>query len=427
MNKSESYVEKFAKYVPRTPFSRLDPAHQEFIRHLAGKYRFTFQELKQVSEAALDLCMWGETPLNRWWPPQEVHLERPGKATKKYLLQRLREWLQDLKSAPKTYPEQGLEKPAPHPLKPALHKSNKQIIGRCPVASEATVCCNLLTLDAVENCGFGCNYCTIQTFYGDQAIFDADLGAKLRAIELDPERFYHIGTGQSSDSLMWGNQHGMLDDLCEFAARNPNILLEFKTKSRNVAYFLAPGLPRNIALSWSLNTPVIIRNEEHFTATLAQRLEAARQVADRGVKVGFHFHPMVYYQGWRDDYQSVAGQLPERFTPDEVLFVSLGSVTFIKPVVQAMRRRGRASKMLQMEMVPDPKGKLTYPDPVKEELFGHLYRALAPWHGNVFMFLCMEKAALWESIFGYAYRNNEAFEAEFGRQVQAKLGLHPSC
>ena len=420
MPKRDNYTEKFETGAPQTLFPRLDPEDQAFVRRLAETYFFTFQELRQVSQAALDLGMWGETPLKTWWQREEVGLVQKGKVGKKHLLLSLQAWLQTLKTGPKSYPEQGLERPAPPSLKPVLHPSNKTIIGMCPVASDATVCCNLRTIDAVENCGFGCSYCTIQTFYEDQVAFDANLEEKLAAVELDPDRFYHIGTGQSSDSLMWGNQHGILDTLCEFARAHPNILLEFKTKSRNIAYFLQHRVPRNIVLSWSLNTPTIIRNEEHFTATLEQRLDAARQVADRHIDVAFHFHPMVHYQGGHTDYQQVAENLMARFTPAEVLFVSFGSVTLIKPAIQAIRQRGGASKILQMELVPDPKGKLTYPDSVKAAMFSHIYQVFAPWHGEVFFYLCMEKAALWESTFGRVFQSNQEFETEFGRQVRAK-------
>ena len=291
----------------------------------------------------------------------------------------------------------------------------------CPVASEDTVCCNLRTIDAVENCGFGCSYCTIQTFYDDQVVIDSRLAEKLENLELDPDRFYHLGTGQSSDSLMWGNQQGLLEQLSDFAARHPNVLLELKTKSKNVAFFLERTTPPNLVLSWSMNTPTIIRNEEHFTASLPERLSAARRVADCGVRVAFHFHPLVYYENWAQDYGNVAKQVTETFDVDEVLFVSFGSVTFIKPVIRAIRERGRPTKMLQMELVPGPKGKLSYPDSVKAEMFAAAYQAFSPWHSEVFMYLCMEKAELWKSTFGFTYPSNEAFETDFGRKVFEKI------
>jgi len=422
MPTTPDYAEKFAHSAPQTAFSQLDAFSREFIRRRAARHRFTFQELRQVCEAALDLQMWGDTPLHIWWAQQD----RENTARKEELLRQLQDWLHTQRSKAKSYAT-AMPHPTGHKLELKVEQSRKNIVGPCPVASEETVCCNLYTIDSVQNCGMGCSYCTIQTFYGEQVVFDADLDAKLQALELDPERFYHIGTGQSSDSLMWGNQHDQLDALCNFAHQRDNVLLEFKTKSKNIAYFLRGTPPRNIVLSWSLNTPAVIANEEHFTADLTQRLDAARQVADRGIRVGFHFHPMVYYDGWQADYAQVAKEVMARFDPAEVLFISLGTMTFIKPVIKAIRQRAWSSKVLQMDLVPGAKGKLTYPDEIKRQLFGQLYQALAPWHDEVFFYLCMEKANLWHETFGRVYADNETFAADFARHAKKKLTpLHTS-
>ena len=66
-------------------------------------------------------------------------------------------------------------------------------------------------------------------------------------------------------------------------------------------------------------------------------------MADRGIGVAFHFHPMVYYDSWREDYGSLATAVTEGFLPEEVLFLSMGSLTFIKPVIKAIRGRGRSA------------------------------------------------------------------------------------
>jgi spore photoproduct lyase len=412
---------RFELYKERTPFHRLDGEDQALIRHRAREHRFTFQELKLVCEAALDLRMWNETPLKKWWEAQERHRPIEGRASKKAFLRDLDSWMHELKRGPKSYPAGGLARPPRPKWTPVTEPLEKKVFGMCPVASTDTVCCNLRTIDSVENCGFACSYCTIQTFYGERIVFDSRLGEKLAALELSPQRLYHIGTGQSSDSLMWGNRFGMLDTLSQFAAERPNALLELKTKSGNVAYLLEHRPPRNVFPSWSLNTPTIIANEEHFTAGLEERLRAARRVCDRGVKVGFHFHPLVLYENWRRDYREVARRLTAEFDAGDVLFVSFGSVTFIKPAVRAIRRRGAATKMLQMELVPGPKGKLSYPDSIKKDMFAHLYEAFEPWHSNVFMYLCMEKAELWEWTFGRVYKTNEEFEQDLCRRVLEKI------
>ena len=62
---------------------------------------------------------------------------------------------------------------------------------------------------------------------------------------------------------MWGNRGGILDEMCDFARAHPDVLLEFKTKSANVTYFLDPArtVPANVVCSWSLNTPPVIEHE----------------------------------------------------------------------------------------------------------------------------------------------------------------------
>jgi len=232
----------------------------------------------------------------------------------------------------------------------------------------------------------------------------------LAKIELQNDRRYHIGTGQSSDALVWGNRNGILDDLMDFARQNPNVLLEFKTKSDNISYFLENDIPANIVCSWSLNPQIIIDNEEHYTASLEKRLSSARAVADKGIKVSFHFHPIIYYDDWTSAYPEIAQTIMRQFKPEEILFISFGSVTFIKPVIPQIRERGMPTKILQMDFVTDPHGKLTYSDEIKINKFRLMYETFQSWQNKVFFYLCMEKAKLWDPSFGYVYKTNEEFE-----------------
>ncbi len=422
MSTAIDYAEKFSSFQQQTLFQKLAREQQDFVRQLAFAHRFTFQEFRQIVNACRDLDLWGENSLQDWWRTQAARTRQTGPQLKKYLLHQLQTHLATLQNTPPAYSDEPQSRPKQREKHHLLtEKSDKKIYGMCPVASEKTVCCNLRTIDAVENCIFGCSYCSIQTFYREQIIFDADFAEKLRAIPIAPDRFYHFGTGQASDALAWGNRNGNLEALCRFAEEHPNVLMELKTKSDNIGYFLGRQPPKNVVCSWSLNSPAIIANEEHFTASLAQRIVAARTVADRGIKVAFHFHPLVHYQGWRADYPAIASTLIARFQPEEVLFVSFGSVTLIKPVMQKMRELGHPTKITQARLVADPHGKLTYTDEIKIVLFKTMHEAFAPWQERVFMYLCMEKAEIWQQVLGRVYRSNEEFEHDFGARTMSKI------
>jgi len=332
---------------------------KNFIKVVIDTYHFTFQEERELIQIATDLHMWEEKNLDELW---NYHLDKhySHKQLKKAHLNHIRGYYNKLRDEPTFYTENSYNG---HDIKPKITLEEKESLGfgLCPVASPKTRCCNLLTLDAVHSCGFDCSYCSIQSFYNDDKIvFDINLKEKLDNIQLDPNEFYHIGTGQSSDSLMWGNHNGILDHLVEFARNNPNVMLEFKTKSDNIKYFLDKDLPLNLLFTWSLNPQTIIDHEEHLTASLDKRIGAAKRMQDKGALVGFHFHPMIYYKNYKDEYGELFKKLTDTFDPDSVAMVSFGTLTFIKPVIKQIRKRDFKSKILQMPLT-NASGKFSYP------------------------------------------------------------------
>jgi spore photoproduct lyase len=219
---------------------------------------------------------------------------------------------------------------------------------------------------------------------------------------------------------MWGNRNGTLDALLDFASEHPNVILELKTKSDNIAHLLARKVPENVLTTWSLNPQVIIDNEEHFTASLEKRLDAAGKMAEKGNLIGFHFHPMVYYDEWKRDYRDLFTEITKRFQPEDTAMISLGTLTFIKPVIRKMRERKVKSRILEMPL-EDAEGKLSYPLDIKREMFRFAYQSLSSWHDRVFFYMCMEDISLWKDVFGYEYPDNDAFELAMIQQYEEKI------
>ena len=367
-----------------------------------------------------DFSMWKEKSIRQC--VSEIEESLGPKADKSAILSAVkREW-NSLKSAKIKYEPTGDQiKSRPKPRKVTLSDSENEVFGMCPVASEKTVCCNLMTIDAVQGCSLGCSYCSIQTFYTDgQISVDKNLAEKLAKIPLDPNKKYHIGSGQSSDSLAIGNREGVLDAQLNFARNNPNIILEFKTKSNNIDYLLRSNVPDNVFVSWSLNPQLFIDNEEHGTASFDERVSSARALSDKGILVGFHFHPIVYYEGYESDYATIIQKVVSLFDPLEVAMVSMGTLTFIKPAIKKLRSTGLSSKVLQIPMA-DAVGKSSYTKKIKKEIFGHVLNQFSSWHDSVFFYLCMEERSVWESVFGQSYIDNSEFESALFKSVSSKM------
>jgi spore photoproduct lyase len=403
-------------------YKALSTPQREFLDGASEKYHFTFQEIKKLMEFAIDLDAWNEHPLSELFRPHELktkHLR--GKQKKEHLLKGIEEEYHKIKSKDISYSSQT-HKPTQPDLNINYKDDEHTIFGFCPVQSEKTLCCNLRTIDAVLGCGYGCNYCALKSTYeGSQVVFHKNLRKKLSNLSFEKNRLYHLGTGQSSDALMWGNKDGMLDILVDFAKQNPNLFLEFKTKSDNIKYLLENKIPANVFPSFSLNPDVVIENEEHFTATLHERLLAARKVANKGIKVAFHFHPILIFAGWEKKYSRIAKEIMGTFKDKEILFISMGSLFFPKPVLRKIRLSGAKTKIYKYNLVENSEGKLTVSDEDKLTMFRHVYGSFAPIQNRVFFYLCMEEKEIWNELFGQSFDSNEAFENKFLSTIYKKI------
>ena len=386
---------------------------------LLEQYQFSVSQKQILQTIATDFAMWNEKSLDESFPHELIDKYKDKELLKRIVKHYENLW-SELKNSPLNYENfKDVKYDFQRKISFSPYKNDNLGFGMCPVASPKTRCCNLLTLDAVESCGFDCSYCAIQSFYNENKIgYDENFAEKLKNIKLDPNEVYHIGTGQSSDSLMWGNKFGTLKALFDFAKANPNVILELKTKSDNITYILENEVPKNVIVTWSLNPQIIIDNEEHLTASLDKRIESALKLSQKGVLVGFHFHPIVVFENYLEEYGKIYKKLIELFEPSNVALVSFGTLTFIKPVLKKLRTRGLKSKILQMPF-DDANGKYSYPLELKKEMFKHAYDSFKPWHKDVFFYLCMEDESLWREVFGYEYISNNQFE-EFMKEAYMK-------
>ena len=417
---SPDYQIKFDSIAEKTLFSKLAQQQQLFLRELSQRHRFTQQELRLVAEIALDLAMWKSGSIQQHW--SEAAAIQDPRQKKKQAINQLKAHWEALKNEPNQYPKRPSSPIAAVKAQVVSRQKPKLGLGFCPVASRRTRCCNLLTLDAVDNCGYECSYCSIQSFFsGQQVFFDPDFPNKLAALKIESDQTYHIGTGQSSDSLMWGNSRGVLDALLAFADKHPNVILEFKTKSANISHLLKSKLPPNLICTWSLNPQVIVDHEEPGAAPLEKRLDAAKRLAEQGSLVGFHFHPMIHYLEWEQGYGAIFNRLQQDFQPDQVAMVSFGTLTFIKQVMHQIRERAAASQILKMPLV-EADGKFSYPDAIKLQLFSFAYASFSEqWKKSVFFYLCMENQRFWKPVFGFDYTSNEAFESAMKAAYSEKI------
>ena len=389
-------------------FSSLPDNIRDSLSSLFSSIHFTqSQKLEAVKEEA-DLVQWKEESFARMYKREKEN--KDGREGDRYI-KALRKYMRDLRESETDY-SGFFPEVRKNPKIKALTEDQKLVLSRCPcpVDGEKTRCCKLRTLDAVMQCAFGCSYCSIQAFYNENEIkIVSNLEEKLNNLEIS-EEVWHIGTGQASDSLLLGDDYGTLSALASFADKHPDVVIELKSKSKRDVF--SRPWPKNMVFTWSLNAPTIIEKEEHFTASLIERLEDAEKARDNGNLVGFHIHPMFFFKGWEDEYKYVIDEITSRFKPEDLLMIGIGTLTFTKAVIKRLREMGAESKVLEMELV-EAAGKYSYPLEKKEKMFRHIYSSFPKeYKDNVFFYLCMEDPSLWMKCLGREYSCDKEFEMD---------------
>lgn len=398
---------------------KLPKKTQSELNDLFSKIHFSFQEKLEIVKEEADLRQWKEQPFVEIVDIEKLTNKTDGRANSRYM-GKLREHMHTLRSSETDYSDFNPIRPK-HPKTKAVVDKSAILIGRCPcpVDGEKTRCCKLRTLDAVQQCSFGCAYCSVQAFYNENQIKVVDnLKERLDEIHLDSD-VWHIGTGQASDSLLWGDDFGTLSALSDFTEKHPEIVIELKSKSNRDVF--DRKYPRNMLFSWSLNAPTIIEKEEHLTATLYERLAIAEKARDNGNLVGFHIHPMFYFKGWEDEYSLIAKEIAKRFSPSDICMISMGTLTFTKAVLRRLREQGEESKVLQMELTPAA-GKFSYPLDIKEKMFSHMFASFSKeFRDQIFFYLCMEDPSLWKPVLNREYACDKDFELDMKENYFRKI------
>jgi spore photoproduct lyase len=293
----------------------------------------------------------------------------------------------------------------------------------CPGTREY-ICCGYQILQVMTNCPMDCSYCVLQSYLNFPAmtVFTnwEDLWAEMEAkLAGEPEKIQRLGTGEFGDSLALDELLGLNRQLMAFISRWPRAVLEIKTKWHRVEPLLPLGPNPQVIFAWSVNTPRVIRQEEHGAASLAVRLAAAQKCAQAGFRLAFHFDPLIYYPGWEAEYQEVVEQLFDAVPAESIAWISLGALRYMPPLKNIIRQRFPASRIAEEEFITARDGKKRYFKTLRAEMFARLREWISAQAPEVFIYLCMESPWMWRQVFGYV-PDGEGL----GRRLDERAGFY---
>jgi DNA repair photolyase len=285
--------------------------------------------------------------------------------------------------------------------------------------SDTYTCCNYLITNESVGCPIECNYCFLQGYMTNSSITVytnyEKIQEELRYIsERNPKRLLRVGTGELSDSLALDPVVRLTEKLARTAKELPNIFLEFKTKTDHVDHLLE--IPhRKLIVSWSVNSEWIVKNVEHKSSPLEQRLRAMKKISDAGFLMGIHFDPVVYYEDWKSGYHDLVQRLSEVVDPKRIVWVSMGSFRTPPTLKENIRMRFPKSPVFIGEQIRGTDNKMRYIKPLRFQLYKHIYTWIKEYFGDVFFYFCMESKDLWRGVVGEVPQNSHELDYMFAK------------
>ncbi len=307
-----------------------------------------------------------------------------------------------------------------------VKKFEGQFFKRCPGAKPGLTCCNYFVLNLGQQCDMNCSYCYLQSFinsplltiYSNVDDSIAELEKMKQSMANDK---FRIGTGEVIDSLSLDDLTLYSHDLIEFFKTVPNWQLEFKTKSDKVDHFLHLGPAKNVIVSWSLNPEFIVSSEEHGTASLANRLIAAKKCIDAGFKIAFHIDPVIWHENWKENYLGLVDQITKQFKPSDMPYISLGALRFQPEQRHIMKQRfGMKSLVNTAELFSSADGKLRYDQKLRQHMFDTIISAFKERDSKWNIFLCMEQPETWLAANKSLPKQTDGLESLFDHNLIRK-------
>lgn len=271
----------------------------------------------------------------------------------------------------------------------------------CPGTGGGYLCCGYQIITPLRGCGMYCRYCILQVYFEKQSqvLFGnyAELEFEVRRKMAGRHGVVRFGTGEFGDSLYAEDAFGQSRKIAATLEPFGNAVVEFKTKSANVDTLGEIKRPGRVVVGFSVNTPGMIALFEKDTASLEARLAAARKCEAMGLRVAFHFDPMLWYPGWEAEYRGVVRSIYSSVKdPGSIAWVSLGGFRTIPELKKTLRKKSLHLPLFSGEMIAGKDGKLRYFRPVRTAFYRAMREEFEAHDKNVTLYLCMESRDVWE-------------------------------
>jgi spore photoproduct lyase len=263
-------------------------------------------------------------------------------------------------------------------------------------------CCPYYKLVPISNgCPYYCTYCYLAFVYRKYSPFIKininynTMFKQIRKAVAGSGGKISFNMGEMLDSLALDHITGLTTMLVPFFSGFSRAFLMLLTKSNNIDNLLAIESKEQTVISWSLNSKRLIEEYESGTASLGERIEAAKLCQEHGYRIRLRIDPGILCPDWRAGYADLIQKTLTMIRPENI---TLGMLRLLPGHfhLAAGAYGNRARKLWDHNFVKGATdGKLRYPPKQRVEFYSYLIDAIRSFNEDVSISLCRETPEIW--------------------------------
>ncbi|PKL47208.1 MAG: hypothetical protein CVV39_06135 [Planctomycetes bacterium HGW-Planctomycetes-1] len=255
-----------------------------------------------------------------------------------------------------------------------------------------------------NGCPYNCIYCYLAYIYRKHGAFikiNINYDKMLKQIQKivsDNSHKIHFNFGEMLDSLAFDHITNLTLLLVPLFKNFNNAYLMMLTKSGNIDNLLKIEPNHQVVVSWSLNPQTIIDEYELGTASLDERIDAAKRCQKHGYRIRFRIDPGILCSNWKSAYESL---LKKIFTHTEPENITVGMLRLFKGHINLSTKAYNiktASKIFEPLQEPAEDGKLRYNLQQRTEFYKFLTDSILCCNKKTSIGICRESREIHDNL-----------------------------
>jgi len=255
-----------------------------------------------------------------------------------------------------------------------------------------------------NGCPYYCTYCYLAFVYRKFAPFIKininydTMFKQIRKVSAFSEDKISFNMGEMLDSLALDHITNLTTMLVPFFSGFSSSFLMLLTKSNNIDNLLAVEPNGQTVVSWSLNSQQVIKTYEIGTASLDERINAAKLCQNHGYRIRFRIDPGILSENWQTGYSNLIRKALTVTQPENI---TLGMLRLLPGHFHLAKEAygSRARKLCAHISVKGASDdKLRYPPKQRLQFYSFLIDTIRSYDKNVSISLCRETPDIWNSF-----------------------------